>query len=278
MEAYYEFQISCPPSVREQLVAELADEGFEGFEENEKGFSAFIPQSLFNRGLFETILTHYQINPTVVPQNTIEPQNWNAQWEASFEPITIGKDIIVKAPFHLTDTHYRYEIIIQPKNTFGTGHHETTQLVLSLMMQANMQDKRVFDYGCGTGVLSIMAAKLGAAHVYAIDIDAWSAENVHENLALNGIGNVEFSRGDLSIVGDQKFDVVLANINKNILLGSFARLAELINDKGLLIMSGFYESDLQDLQKAGLGYGFNLQQQAYQNNWCAAVFTFNIVV
>lgn len=272
MEAYYEFQINCKDEFKDNIIAELAEEDFEGFEENENGFSAFIPQSLFENKVFEKILTHYNINPHSVPQNTIEQQNWNAQWEASFEPITIGKDIIVKAPFHLLDEHYKYEIIIQPKNTFGTGHHETTQLVLQMMLDTDFKNKSVFDFGCGTGVLSIFAAMLGADKIFAIDIDDWSAENIMENCSLNSVTNVEFKKSDLSIIEDKFFDVILANINKNILLSSFEKLSQMMNSNAQIIISGFYESDLDDLKNAAEKFNLNYRDHTTKNNWCAAKF------
>jgi len=272
MEAYYEFQINCKEEFKDNIIAELAEENFEGFEENEDGFSAFIPQSLFENDVFEKILKHYNIDPVTVPQNTVEQQNWNAQWEASFEPITIGGDIIVKAPFHLLDNHYKYEIIIQPKNTFGTGHHETTQLVLQMMLQTDFKNKQVFDYGCGTGVLGIFASMLGAEKIFAIDIDEWSAENIMENCSLNSVTNIEFKRSDLALIESRNFDVVLANINKNILLISFEKLSKMMNKGANLIISGFYESDLEDLKTEAAKYKLNFKDHYTKNDWCAAMF------
>ena len=272
MEAYYEFQIKCDAAFKDAIIAELSDENFEGFEENDEGFSAFIPQSLFEKNVFEKILTHYNINPESVPRNTIEQQNWNAQWEASYEPIVIGNDLIVKAPFHLLDEHYQYEVIIQPKNTFGTGHHETTQLVLELMLKTDFKNKTVFDFGCGTGVLAIVASMLGADKIFAIDIDEWSVENITENCALNGVSNVEFEQGDLEIAHDKKFDILLANINKNILLQSFERLSLLMNPGAQLIISGFYESDLTDLKNEAEKYHLQFKEHHSKNEWCIAKF------
>ncbi len=272
MESYYEFQIDCDESLKDLIIAELAEEDFEGFVENEKGFSAFIPQSHFEQEIFDKILNHYSINPASIPQNTIEQQNWNAQWEASYTPITIGKNIIVKAPFHVIDEHFDYELIIQPKNTFGTGHHETTQLMLEMMLKSDFNEKNVFDYGCGTGVLGIFASKLGASSIYAIDIDEWSAENINENCSLNSVRNVSFEKGDLGIVTDKKFDIILANINKNILLESFSKLATLMNKNSLLLISGFYESDLKDLKLEAEKHQFIFEQNLNKNEWCAALF------
>jgi ribosomal protein L11 methyltransferase len=275
MEAYFEFQIRCNEDVREQLIAELADEEYEGFVETDEGFSAYVPSSLFKREEFEQLLQKYEINPATVAQSHIEQQNWNAQWEAGYEPIIIDDQVIVKAPFHQIDKDYPYELLIQPKNTFGTGHHETTQLMLRLMLQANLKDKKVFDYGSGTGVLAIMASKMEAESVYAIDIDDWSAENIFENTQLNSIDNIAFEQGDLNVVKPQKFDVILANINKNILLFSFQQLSELIVNGGTLLISGFYDSDLEDLKASALLSGFSYQQHMVLNNWCAAYFKRN---
>jgi ribosomal protein L11 methyltransferase len=272
MESYFEFIITCNEDVRDQLIAELADEAYEGFVETEHGFSAFVPGSAFKREVFEQLLQKYEINPETVPQRKIEQQNWNAQWEAGYEPIIINSDVIIKAPFHQSSKKYPYELIIQPKNTFGTGHHETTQLMIRLMFQQQFENKQVFDYGCGTGVLAIMAAKLKAKYVYAIDIDEWCTDNVPENMRLNGIENIVFEKGDLSMVKPQNFDVILANINKNILLNSFETLSRLLVNGGILLISGFYESDLRDLKGAAAIHQLYLQQHITLNDWCSAEF------
>jgi ribosomal protein L11 methyltransferase len=275
MEAYFEFTIQAIDDIREQLMAELAEEDYEGFVESDLGFSAYIISSAFKREVFEQLLQKYGIDPNSVAQSHIEQQNWNAQWEAGYEPIIIENNVIVKAPFHQIEKSYPYELLIQPKNTFGTGHHETTQLVLRLMLQENFKNKRVFDYGCGTGVLAIMASKMEAQSIYAIDIDDWSAENIFENTQLNQVDNIEFEQGDLNIVKPQQFDIILANINKNILLFSFDQLSNLILQGGTMLISGFYESDLDDLKKASAVYGFQYHQHITLNNWCAAVFKRN---
>jgi ribosomal protein L11 methyltransferase len=272
MEAYFEFNIRCNEDIREQLIAELAEENYEGFVESDLGFSAYIISSLFKREVFEQLLLKYGLDPNAVAQSHIEQQNWNAQWEAGYEPIIIENNVIVKAPFHQIEKEYPYELLIQPKNTFGTGHHETTQLMLRLMLQENLIDKRVFDYGSGTGVLAIMASKMDAQSVYAIDIDDWSAENIFENTQLNQVDNIEFEQGDLNSVKPQTFDTILANINKNILLFSFDQLSQLLLQGGTMLISGFYESDLDDLKKASAVFGFQYDQHITLNNWCAAGF------
>jgi ribosomal protein L11 methyltransferase len=272
MESYFEFNITCNEDVREQLIAELAEEAYEGFIETENGFSAYVPGSAFKREVFEQLLQKYEINPDVVPQRIIEQQNWNAQWEAGYEPIVISNEVVIKAPFHKLDKSYAYELVIQPKNTFGTGHHETTQLMIRLMFQQQFENKRVFDYGCGTGVLAIMAAKLKAKEIYAIDIDEWCTDNVPENMRLNHIENIVFEIGTLDVVKTQHFDIILANINKNILLASFEKLSTLLFTNGTLLISGFYEADLSDLKTAAALHGLFLHQHISLNDWCGAEF------
>lgn len=273
MEAYFEFAIACDPDTRELLIAELAEEGYEGFMENDNGFSAYIPQSKYSLLTFNDILLKYGLNPEAVPHSTIEPQNWNAQWEASYEPIIIADRIMVRAPFHPAGDEYKHVITIQPKNTFGTGHHETTQLMLELMLQQDFHGKRVFDYGCGTGVLGLVALKFGASYVVGNDIDKWCPENVEENKQLNSLHDFEFRLGDLSVLNeDERFDVILANINKNILMGSFGRLSDHLQEGSRLLISGFYEQDLGDLANAASSAGLQLQTHLTLNGWCAALF------
>lgn len=273
MESYFEFDITCNNDIREQLIAELAEEDYEGFVEHENGFSAYVPGKAFKREVFEQLLMKYEINPETVPQRTIAQQNWNAQWEAGYEPIIINDEVVIKAPFHQLEKSYPWELIIQPKNTFGTGHHETTQLMIRLMFQQQFNGKSVFDYGCGTGVLGIMASKLGAHDVYAIDIDEWSIDNVPENMRLNEVTNIVFEKGDLSVVKQPSFDIILANINKNILLAGFNSLGSLLKENGILLISGFYESDKHDLVNEALKFGLQFKQHITKNNWAAIEFT-----
>ena len=272
MESYFEFNIICNKDISEQIIAELAEEAYEGFVETESGFSAYVKGSAFKREVFEQLLQKYGINPETVPQRMIEQQNWNAQWEAGYEPIVISNEVVIKAPFHKLEKSYAYELVIQPKNTFGTGHHETTQLMIQLMFQQQFENKRVFDYGCGTGVLAIMAAKLKAKEIYAIDIDEWCADNVPENMRLNQIENIVFEIGTLDVVKPEHFDIILANINKNILLASFEKLSTLLVTNGTLLISGFYEADLSDLKATAALHGLFLHQHITLNDWCGAEF------
>ncbi len=275
MEAYFEFAITCNEDIKELLIAELAELDYEGFIETDEGFSAYIPQSLHNPLIYNDLLLKYGINPNDVPHSVIEPQNWNAQWEASYEPIIVADKILVRAPFHDLQMNYEYTITIQPKNTFGTGHHETTQLVLELMLEQNFNNKYIFDYGCGTGVLGLMALKLGATQIVGNDIDEWCLDNIAENKNLNNLQNFEFRLGSLLVIkASETFDGVLANINKNILLNSFSDITKHMKPGAFLLISGFYETDLADLKKATEPLGLQFKKHLVKNNWCAAQFMY----
>ncbi len=218
MSDYKVFKIRCNTALRELLIAELVEIGFEGFLENEDGFEAYLEQEAYNVNDFSAIMLQYGINQSEYEEKSIAQQNWNANWESSFEPVFIDNKVVIRAPFHVIEKQYPFEVIIQPKTSFGTGHHETTQSIMELMLEVDFEDKSVFDYGCGTGVLSILASKKGAAYIFANDIDDWAFENIGENAGYNNITNINYAKGDLSVVPNKEFDIILANINKNILL------------------------------------------------------------
>lgn len=273
MSHYILYKISCSAQMVDILIAELAEINFEGFVESDAGFEAYIPESDFNLADFEEIMGRYQIAESDLLSSKIAQQNWNAEWESSFEPVCIGSELRIRAPFHESDAGFPIELIIQPKTSFGTGHHETTFTIMQLMLGMNLSDKRVFDYGSGTGILAILASKLGASHIVANDIDTWAAENILENIALNQTLPIHFIEGDLQAVPAQTFDVILANINRNILMDSFASLYPMLTSDGKLLISGFYTTDLPDLQTAAQKVGFVFENNSSQNNWTAAVFT-----
>ena len=273
MESYFEFAITCDTDTKELLIAELAEAGYEGFLENDHGFTAYIIEAEHQPLLFNDILLKYGLKPEAVPHKVIAPQNWNAQWEAAYEPIIVADRVMIKAPFHEEGIEYDYVLTIQPKNTFGTGHHETTQLMVELMLQTSFTNKKVFDYGCGTGVLGLMALKLGATLAVGNDIDEWCVDNIDENKSLNQLNAFEFRLGDLTVLKpEDQFEVILGNINKNILLGSFVTLAQHAQPEAELLISGFYEHDLSDLQMAAEEAGLMYVQHLVKNNWCAASF------
>lgn len=272
---YLEFNIPAVGDTKDMLISELAADGFEGFVEHDDSFSAFIPEKTFERVKFEDLLQAYEISLKNVSEKTIAQRNWNIEWEASYEPICINQDIYIRTPFHPERLEFMHQLTIQPKMSFGTGHHETTRLILQLMLTENFTSKYIFDYGCGTGVLSVMASMLGAREVFAVDIDDWAAENLYENAELNKIKNIVFEQGDISKATGNIFSFVLANINKNILTATMAEMAELIELNGLLFMSGFYEKDVDDLLNAALAHGLTLKQKITENEWTAMVLVKN---
>ena len=273
MSYYILCKITCDSDLIDMLIAELAEVNFEGFMENESGFEAYLIESDFNKDALEEILQRYAIPGPAIEISRVAQQNWNAAWESSFEPVCIEDQLHIRAPFHNPDPTFPIEIIIQPKTSFGTGHHETTYTIMQLMLGMNLQGTHVFDYGSGTGILAILAAKLGATQIVANDIDTWAAENILENIALNNTEPIQFISGDLTAVPIQEFDVILANINRNILMESFDALFSFLRVEGSLLISGFYITDLFDLQEKAQSYGFVFKGSTEQNNWCAALFT-----
>ncbi|MCF8253250.1 MAG: 50S ribosomal protein L11 methyltransferase [Bacteroidia bacterium] len=273
MQNYILCDFTCSSEKSELLIAELSQINFEGFIENENGFEAYLPESDFNQDDLNSILVQYEIDFTNVAIRKVAPQNWNANWEGSFEPVTIGTKLRIRAPFHEPSSDFSIELIIQPKTSFGTGHHETTYSIMELMLNFKMENLEVFDYGSGTGILAILASKLGAKTIFANDIDPWAAENIFENAELNQIENISFIQGDIQAAKSQTFDLILANINKNILMDSFTHLFPLLRENGHLIISGFYETDLPDLTSEAKKCGFNFKEKVTTNNWTAAVLT-----
>jgi len=202
--------------------------------------------------------------------NKIAKQNWNEEWESNYQPIEVGNDILVRATFHKPDPKFKHEIIITPKMSFGTGHHETTHQMLALQLDVDFKDKAVLDVGSGTGILAIMAAKLGANYVAATDIDEWCIENSKENFELNNVGVDELKLGTIQELKFEKgFDVVLANINKNVLLEELPDYAKLMNKEAHLFLSGFYEHDVDDLLELTIKLGFEKMAGASKRDWTA---------
>ncbi len=253
---YTRLQVICDPEFSEILMAEIAEVGFDTFMETEKGFEAYVEEEKFDNDHLESLKEKYHsVNPLIFFLDRIQKQNWNEEWEKSIDPIIVDDKCVVRAEFHKIEKKYPYEIVITPKMSFGTGHHQTTYLMLKSQMQMNHQGKRVMDAGCGTAILSIMAAKLGAREVEAFDIDEWSAINGQENIDNNHSGNVHLYQGK---IGDMKFtgtfDIILANINKNVLLDEMHSYADYLTSGGQLLLSGFFTSDIEDLKQEASRY------------------------
>jgi ribosomal protein L11 methyltransferase len=271
-------EIDChvlPPRFSEIVIAEFAEYGFESFAENAEGFQGYIPVKSFSENTFLKLdifkNKEIRINYTI---KTIPDENWNAVWESNFEPVSVGSECYIRAPFHPEKKDIRYDIIIEPKMSFGTGHHETTHMMTQLLLQLDVKGKTVLDMGCGTGILAILARKMQAAKVIAIDYDEWAYRNSKENVIKNNVPEIEVILGDAStlLLSEDRYDLIIANINRNILLNDIPVYAEVIKNKGLLTMSGFYLDDLEMINQMALKHGLQFIRNLSLNNWCASLY------
>lgn len=269
-------KITCtltPDSVlaREVLIAELGNAGFESFTETDEAVEAYIPSGSFSEEILEE--ERFRNNPFFRFMHTSEviaDQNWNEEWEQNyFEPLLIEDQCLVRAPFHQVFPEAVHEIIINPRMAFGTGNHETTHLMVKAMLAMNFEGKNVLDMGCGSGILSILASRKGAIRVTAIDIDEWSYSNTLENTALNHIENTEVFLGDSKLLTDQSFDIILANIQRNILLQDMPAYLGVLSRGGELVMSGFYTTDLEAINEKAISIGLKMVQSYERYSWCA---------
>jgi len=274
---YYELHFTTAPTEDYQqdlLINELAEIGFDTFEEVEQGFKAYIPTSDFNKQLLEEHLVQYQqLFSFTYKVNLIPQKNWNEVWESNFEPIQIRDKIWVRATFHQPRAEFPFEIVIDPKMAFGTGHHETTSMMMDMMLDADFTNKKVLDMGCGTGILAILASKLGAGDITAIDYDPVCYESTIENAALNRIHTITAICGSKEVMPDDQFDIILANINRNILLDQISRYSEVLKPGGEVYFSGFYENPDLDIIKQE-AEKFNLKYISHKKTkeWVAARF------
>lgn len=272
---YHRLQVVCDPDYSEILMAEIAEAGFDTFMETEKGFEAYAEDTRLDNTVLAEIKEKYkEVNPLLFFQDKVEKQNWNEEWEKNVDPIFVEDQCLVRAEFHQIEKKYPYEIIITPKMSFGTGHHQTTYLMIKNQLTFDHQNKRVMDAGCGTAILSIMASKLGAKEVEAFDIDEWSVPNGQENSEINHSANVHIRQGKISEMNfTGKFDIVLANINKNVLLAEMQSYADYLVDGGRLLLSGFYITDVDDLRDHARQFGLNEVQRDERETWAALLLS-----
>ena len=253
------------------MIAQLGDLGYESFIDTDKGFKAYLPESDFSKDDFLCLSLFCEKQLKIDwRQKKIPPQNWNAQWERDFKPIRVGEDCLVRANFPPPE-NLKYELVITPKMSFGTGHHETTRLMMTFLLEMDCRGKRFLDMGTGTGVLSVLAEKKGAIAVHAIDVEPWCVENAKENILLNDCQVITTELGGL-VPQEKTYDVILANINRNVLLDQIPDYAGILPKGGLLLMSGFYVNDLVIIQSACRDSGFEFICTFDLNDWIAVQF------
>ena len=255
------------------LMAELANSNFDSFLEDNVVLKGYIPSDLYDREEMSRIEKKYQVeNPTI---KTIPEENWNQLWETQYEPVVIANRCRIIASFHRSSQNYEYEIVINPQMSFGTGHHETTSLMISKQLELDLNGTNVLDVGCGTGILSILAEQQGAAQVVALDVDPIAVDNTKENVLANNCKSIKVFEDSLSTINldpDQTFDLVLANINRNVLIKELDLYAKRLSTKGSLIISGFYTQDMDKIVDKGRQVGLSLIEQYELNEWVVVIF------
>lgn len=272
---YYACSFSNPENdtLKDMLMELLGTIGFDSFMDTEEGFEAYCQEPSLNETELDEILLMEQFtNVSLLKKELIPDQDWNATWEASYEPVIINELCRIRAPFHQVEGNYRYDLVIEPKMSFGTAHHETTSQIIELMLQSDFTGLDLLDMGSGTGVLAILAKKLGSATTVAIDNDEWAYRNALDNIRLNDENDIIVELGDADSLKDRQFDIILANINRNILLRDMKEYVKSLVDGGRIFFSGFYEEDLKLITKEAERLGLKYVNHVTKNNWTAAVF------
>lgn len=268
----YHFTIEPKELGSEILVAELGELPFESFVESEFGLTAYIQKELWNEDILADLFVlqspEFNISYTI---EEIEQVNWNEEWEKNFEPIEVDGICHVRAPFH-PKTAAQFDIVIEPKMSFGTGHHETTHMMIQHLLHLDVQGKKTLDMGCGTAILAILAEMKGAQPIDAIDIDNWCYLNSIENAARNNCQYISVYEGDASLLVDQKYELIIANINRNILLADMAAYTKCLLPGGILLLSGFYEEDIPFLEASCVENGLHYISKLQRNNWVSLKF------
>ena len=265
----YEFSVSPRNPATEILIAELGNVGFESFVENDNGVIAYIQKQEWSSKIldhlfildspeFEISFSHHEVVQT----------NWNKEWEKNFNPIQVDGLVSVRAPFH-ENPFLKFDIVIEPKMSFGTGHHETTHMMIQHLLALDLENKKVLDMGCGTGILAIFAEMKGAQPTDAIDIDSWCYQNSIENVQRNGCKHITVLEGDSSLLKGKKYDVIIANINRNILLSDMKTYTDCLTTNGVLLLSGFYKADIAIIEREVVKHGLVFDKMIQRNSWVA---------
>ena len=271
---YIEYQFTVVPKEpwEEILLAALQELPFESFDHSETSLLAYVPEMLHFEGFLNSISLFEDPSISIsVKKKTIKPVNWNAKWESEFQPIVIGDNCVVRADFH-PDQGKRFELIINPKMSFGTGHHQTTHMMLDFALSESFEGKSILDMGCGTGVLAILASMKGAVSVDAIDLDPWCIENATENSLKNNCSNVNCVLGSSLTKDIPTYGLIFANINRNILLEQISSYSLALIEGGVLLLSGFYQSDIESLRQCCEAEGLSYEEEKQKGDWCALKF------
>mgnify|MGYP001510057344 FL=1 len=276
---YFEFIFHtepCTEVVNDVLSAVLGEVGFESFVEQEGGIAAYIQTALYDEEALKSALDSFPLADTTLTYTykEAEDKDWNEEWEKNFfQPIVIGNRCVIHSTFHHDVPQAEYDIVINPQMAFGTGHHETTSLIIGELLEAGLQGKALLDMGCGTSILAILARMRGAAPCTAIDIDEWCVRNSLENIELNHVDSISVFQGDASILPDKgPFDVVIANINRNILLNDMKHYVARMNPGARLFMSGFYTDDIPAIREEAERNGLRFVHHKEKNRWAAVQF------
>lgn len=276
---YLEFTFQttpCTEVVNDVLSAVLAEAGFESFVEQTDGINAYIQKALYNESTLKEALAEFPLPDVNIEYNYTEAEdrNWNEEWEKNFfQPIVIDNRCIIHSTFHKDVPQAEYDIVINPQMAFGTGHHETTSLIIGELLDSDLQEKSLLDMGCGTSILAILARMRGATPCTAIDIDEWCVRNSLENIELNRVDNIDVFQGDASSLKDKgPFDIIIANINRNILLNDMKHYVSRMNQGGSLLMSGFYANDIPVIQAEAENNGLHLIHHREKNQWAVVLF------
>lgn len=270
---YIEVKFTNTEEQNDILLAFLSDTEFEMFDTSENGLNAYIQEEKFSeeilKEIIETIPNSKDINYTI---STIPDRNWNEEWEKSFEPVVISDKVVIRAPFHEQNHNCKYELIIEPKMSFGTGHHPTTTLMIEMMIEMELAGKEVLDMGCGSGVLAILAHKMNAGKILAVDFDEWAYENTIENCQRNNATSIEIIKGNVNAIKSRKFDIIFANINRNILLADTLSYVNCLNKNGFILQSGFLNEDEKLLIQNAESFGLKHIRSSRKEKWSAILF------
>ncbi len=265
----YNFKVKPSESVTEMLIAQLGFVGFESFVEQENGVTAYIQKQEWNAAILEDVFVLKSKEFTITfTQTEVAQTNWNEEWEKNFKPIQVDGLVSIRAPFH-QNASLQYDIVIEPKMSFGTGHHETTHMMIQHLLVLDLENKRVLDMGCGTGILAIFAEMKGAKPLDAIDIDSWCYKNSIENIERNNCHHISVYQGDASLLKEKKYDVIIANINRNSLLSDMNTYTDCLDRNGILLLSGFYKEDITIIDNEVTKYGLTFEKKIQRNNWVA---------